>query len=406
MTKRKWILSFFLMILVALILSGCSIPNVESQQTSTTDVTSAPDVTSTPDVTSAPEVVVCMHEYKPSAYEKLSKEQHQVVMVCAKCDDAQKVSLDHVPGAEATCTEAQKCILCEEILNDVKEHQPGEEATCAKEQNCLVCGAVLAQKNEHNYRFYAAKDKGDRYHEIVYKCTVCGSTTSEKTAHNYEDETCIGCKKAFVAREVLKAGKTKYAITKPLDGYGDGKLFIIFGGSGEIETATNFYKYQQSNSTIIVVQCSSATMDACKRAVSDMLPIFLSYVGEYDINIIGFSLGGYGAMELTRELYQIPSTRTNAVHILDGVWDRYEYEEYIDYARHGWNVYVYGAGNGKITSASGITNRSNKLGHWFMEIKAEGAYDQEVLNRLHYDFYNVQHGQMDDVVLEALGIPF
>ena len=74
--------------------------------------------------------------------------------------------LNHTPGTEATCTEAQVCTVCGTELHAKLNHTPGPEATCQTAQTCTVCGEELSPKINHDY--------GDWTVATAAKCTVKG----------------------------------------------------------------------------------------------------------------------------------------------------------------------------------------------------------------------------------------
>ncbi len=82
----------------------------------------------------------------------------------------------HVPGKEATCTEAQVCAECGAVLTPAKGHTPGAEATCTEPQLCLVCGAVIAPAKGHTPDHEATCLEPST-------CTVCGVEIEAAKGH-------------------------------------------------------------------------------------------------------------------------------------------------------------------------------------------------------------------------------
>ena len=102
----------------------------------------------------------------------------------------------------ATCTEngyiIRKCDLCSETIYSetikAKGHTPGAEATCTEPQKCTACGAVIAEAKGHKegapeVEVAATADKeGSR----VIKCTVCGEVVRREVIPKLSDGTTGG----------------------------------------------------------------------------------------------------------------------------------------------------------------------------------------------------------------------
>lgn len=82
----------------------------------------------------------------------------------------------HTAGAEATCTEPQKCVTCGTVLVAAKGHVPSGEATCTTPQKCLVCGEVIIPAKGHTEGAPVVEVEPTKSKEgsQVIKCTVCG----------------------------------------------------------------------------------------------------------------------------------------------------------------------------------------------------------------------------------------
>lgn len=103
--------------------------------------------------------------------------EHECSEVCPNCGLAREAA-PHTPGAEATCTEAQKCTVCQKVLEEAKGHTPGAEANCGHDQTCTVCGTVLVEANgEHTPGAEATCTEPQ-------KCTVCGSELKAANGHS------------------------------------------------------------------------------------------------------------------------------------------------------------------------------------------------------------------------------
>ena len=103
--------------------------------------------------------------------------EHECSEVCPNCGLAREAA-PHTPGAEATCTEAQKCTVCQKVLEEAKGHTPGAEANCGHDQTCTVCGTVLVEANgEHTPGAEATCTEPQ-------KCTVCGAELKAANGHS------------------------------------------------------------------------------------------------------------------------------------------------------------------------------------------------------------------------------
>ena len=102
--------------------------------------------------------------------------EHECSEICPNCG-LEREAAPHTPGAEATCTEAQKCTVCQKVLEEAKGHTPGAEANCGHDQTCTVCGTVLVEANgEHTPGAEATCTEPQ-------KCTVCGSELAAALGH-------------------------------------------------------------------------------------------------------------------------------------------------------------------------------------------------------------------------------
>ena len=98
--------------------------------------------------------------------------EHECSEVCPNCGLAREAA-PHTPGAEATCTEAQKCTVCQKVLEEAKGHTPGAEANCGHDQTCTVCGTVLVEANGAEATCTEPQ-----------KCTVCGAELQAANGHS------------------------------------------------------------------------------------------------------------------------------------------------------------------------------------------------------------------------------
>ena len=144
-------------------------------------------------------------------------EQGIMTHSCSRCKDSYTRSIapsGHVPGPEASCTEAQICTVCNTLLADrlghsytartvnptcdrrgytlhecsrcgsaymdtmvpAKGHTPGEEATCTEAQTCTVCFTVLADKLGHEYEDAVTAATCLEQGYTTHTCTRCNHT--------------------------------------------------------------------------------------------------------------------------------------------------------------------------------------------------------------------------------------
>lgn len=100
--------------------------------------------------------------------------------VCRNCgttrDTVTIPATGHTAGAEATCTEPQKCVTCGTVLVAAKGHTPGAAATCTTPQVCTVCGEVIVNAKGHTEGAPVVEVEPTKSKEgsQVIKCTVCG----------------------------------------------------------------------------------------------------------------------------------------------------------------------------------------------------------------------------------------
>ncbi|MBR3767706.1 MAG: hypothetical protein IKL10_05645, partial [Clostridia bacterium] len=107
----------------------------------------------------------------------------------------------HTPGAEATCTEPQKCTVCQAELAPAKGHIPGAAATCTEPQKCTVCQAELAPAKGHTPGAAATCTEPQ-------KCTVCQAELAPAKGHTPgAAATCTEPQKCTVCQAELAPAK-------------------------------------------------------------------------------------------------------------------------------------------------------------------------------------------------------
>ena len=202
------------------------------------------------------------HNYKSVTTKPTCTEDGFTTHTCTRCNDTYTDSpvaaKGHTPGAEATCTSAQKCTACGATLKSEKGHVPGNAATCTEPQVCLVCDEVLAAALGHNYIYDDGKDATcteDGYssgshcsrcdfsggytvipakgHKPVSPatctedsiCKACGEILEKASGHNYKvtvtyptctekgftTHSCLNCSDTYTDNIVPAKGHTKGA---------------------------------------------------------------------------------------------------------------------------------------------------------------------------------------------------
>jgi len=94
------------------------------------------------------------------------------------CEETLGSPLGHTPGTEATCTDPQICTVCQVTLVPALGHTPGASATCTEPQLCTVCTAQLNPANGHTPAGAATCTEPS-------KCSECEAILAEATGHTY-----------------------------------------------------------------------------------------------------------------------------------------------------------------------------------------------------------------------------
>ena len=120
------------------------------------------------------------HDYRTALTAPTCTEEGYTTYTCA-CGDSyvsdRLAALGHTPGAEATCTRAQKCTVCNAELIAALGHTPGE-TTCTTSQNCTVCGVELESVKGHIPSAAATCTEPQI-------CMVCQLVLAPATGHNH-----------------------------------------------------------------------------------------------------------------------------------------------------------------------------------------------------------------------------
>ena len=94
------------------------------------------------------------------------------------CEEVIGNPIGHTPGTAATCTDTQICTVCEATLVPALGHTPGAAATCTEPQLCTVCTAELNPANGHTPAGAATCTEPS-------KCSECEAILAEATGHTY-----------------------------------------------------------------------------------------------------------------------------------------------------------------------------------------------------------------------------
>lgn len=130
---------------------------------------------------------------------------------CMVCQEELEAAKGHTPGEEATCTKAQTCMVCQEELEAAKGHTPGEEATCTKAQICTVCQKELKAASGHDYEVVSTLTEATCIAEGSEKiqCRVCQNEETRKVPKKGhipgEKATCTKAQTCTVCQKELKA---------------------------------------------------------------------------------------------------------------------------------------------------------------------------------------------------------
>lgn len=94
------------------------------------------------------------------------------------CDEVIGNPIGHTPGTEATCTDPQICTVCQATLVPALGHTPGAAATCTTPQLCTVCTAEVKPAKGHTPAGAATCTEPS-------KCSECEAILAEATGHTY-----------------------------------------------------------------------------------------------------------------------------------------------------------------------------------------------------------------------------
>ena len=104
----------------------------------------------------------------------------------------------HTPSAAATCTSAQKCTVCNIQLQPQLAHTPGAAATCTTAQTCTDCGSVVQPALGHK--------PGVQDCMVAQVCTVCHTELAAASGHTPGAEaTCTTSQNCTTCRTILTA---------------------------------------------------------------------------------------------------------------------------------------------------------------------------------------------------------
>ena len=126
------------------------------------------------------------HNYESVVTAPTCTEEGYTTHTCSRCSDSytdtEVDALGHTPGAEATCTTAQKCTVCQATLEAAKGHNYESvvtDPTCTEQgyttHTCSKCGDSYVDT------YIAAKGHTD---DGTGNCTDCGGTVTDHV-HNF-----------------------------------------------------------------------------------------------------------------------------------------------------------------------------------------------------------------------------
>ncbi len=179
--------------------------------------------------------VICNHVFVTATGHNFSSEwvsdgENHWHVCRNNCGEKSQVTA-HTPGTSASCTEDQSCTVCNYVIEealghrvsedwvsdgdnhwhvclngcgmnvDLMAHLPGAPATCSSTQNCLICNHVLAPLTDHVFSNEWTSDGEKHWHECIGGC----GTKSDVTYHTpgdfadcTNDQICTVCDHVLV----------------------------------------------------------------------------------------------------------------------------------------------------------------------------------------------------------------
>ena len=199
--------------------------------------------------------------------------------------------------------------------------------------------------------------------------------------------------------EVVRFGKTK-CLLQPAEGQDCLKRYVLFVGSGDYFSATRKYTELTAADGMLLIPEGNAeyvlNSSASDRVMEDIRPQLMKWAeAAYDIILIGYSSGGYPAVELAKELAE--EGYPGQLFILDGVnraykGIHYNADFYRKYLRE-WIVTICASEKDTIR----IAENTRELGE---ELREDG--------NVTYLVYQKSHNEMKDLALDILrgsGLP-
>jgi hypothetical protein len=95
--------------------------------------------------------------------------------------------IDHIAGANATCTTPQICMICFVIITPATGHTAGALATCTTSQNCTICDLKIVEVLGHEWSSWVQVGDTDTY---TRTCRRIGCDAEDTLIPTGGDPTC------------------------------------------------------------------------------------------------------------------------------------------------------------------------------------------------------------------------
>ena len=218
----------------------------------------------------ATEGEVLDHSYESVVTKPTCTADGYTTHTCGVCGhaytDSEVPAPGHTPGDDATCEEAQTCIVCGVVINEAGGHIPGPVATCTTAQTCKTCGETLVDKLGHNYESVVTAPTCQAQGYTTHTCTRCGDSYTDSTT------AIVDCRYNAV---VTDPTCTTYGYTTYICEYGCGSTYVSAPTAAlghNYDTVVTDYTCTTAGS--IVYTCSN-----CGDTYTQVLPAAHDYKG-------------------------------------------------------------------------------------------------------------------------------
>ena len=191
--------------------------------------------------------------------------------------------------------------------------------------------------------------------------------------------------------EVVRFGKTN-CLLQPAEGQDCLKRYVLFVGSGDYFSATRKCAGLTATDGMLLIPEGNAeyvqNSRASDRVMEDIRPLLLKWADAgYDMILIGYSSGGYPAVELAKELAE--AGYPGQLFIVDGVnraykGIHYNADFYREYLRE-WTVTICASEKDTIR----IAENTRELGE---ELREESNVTYLVYQKSHNEMKNIALG--------------